>query len=548
MAFFWRLGFPGLFDFNEGLYVQAAREMLLRGDWVTGTVNGIPFYDKPPLALWCAAASFSLFGVSELAARLPVAAAATLATLVTYGMARAALGRTAGLCAAGFLALNPLFMGTTRQMTMDIHQTWWVTAAIGAFWMLERHGLRRRPLWALGFWVCCGLGFMAKSFPGLLPIPIVVAYIAVTSGGSLRTAWSRVVRLQPLLGLGALTLVVAPWHIAAYRQSGSFFVEQYWTHHHVGLLKATEFDHAQPFWYYVPMLLVGFFPWSVMLPFVRVRRPDFAIVDEAGRTRALALMWAVVIFLAFTAMRSKLVSYLLPMYPACAILAASLVTEHLPPARRRMVAVAVGLCGMACLAVVGVAATVLAPMARASNDPETVALATPAMFAFAYIALSGLGVGLAAAGVAGWSDMKRGMAFAVAGMVWFVAASCTVGLPAYEKAVNAPLRSVVAEAARRVADGARLVVHIGRPRRPSVFFYLPESVFRRQVATDRREAILLETWDAAPVLDYIERHGVSLVLGDYDHAMQTLNGHDAAVISRNRRWALFEVRPGSAIR
>ncbi len=552
LAFYWRLGYPSLFDFNEGLYVQAAREMLLRGDWITGTVNGIPFYDKPPLALWCAAAAFRVLGVSELAARLPVALAATCATLVTYGLARAAMGRRLGLYAAAFLALNPLFMGTTRQMTMDIHQTWWVTAAIGAFWMLERPAARMRWIWSTAFWACCGLGFMSKSFPGLLPIPVVLVYIGVTSGGSLRRAWERFARLQPLAGIVVLALIVAPWHVAAYRQSGHYFIEQYWYLHHVGLLKATDFDHSQPVWYYVPMLFVGFLPWSVWLPFVRIQRADSAVSDESSRTRVLALTWALVIFLTFTAMRSKLISYLLPMYPACAILAASVFSDPMGTYRRRLAACAMAAIGLNCWIVVGLTASVLSPLARSSTDPETIALATPDMFAFACVALSGLGLGLIVAGVCVWREARCGVAPAVAGMCWFVAAACTIGLPAYERSVNEPLRRIVAEASRRMVasdtNQTRLVIHIGRPRRPSVFFYLPESLFRQKPATIKREAILLESWDAAPVRDFIRENGRSMVIGDFSHASKTLAGYDVRVPARNGRWALFEAQPSGTLR
>src|SRR5438874_1108857 len=108
LCFFWRLGSISLFDFNEGFYVEAAREMFLRGDYVTPQVNGAFFFDKPPLVLWLAAGSFHLFGVTEFAARLPVAVCATLLVFLTYFFASRYFGRKTGLFAGAIIAANPL--------------------------------------------------------------------------------------------------------------------------------------------------------------------------------------------------------------------------------------------------------------------------------------------------------------------------------------------------------------------------------------------------------------------------------------------------------
>ncbi len=148
LCFFWRLGSVGLFDFNEGFYTQVAREMYLRGDFISPRVNGIYFFDKPPLAIWLSALSFHLFGVNEFAARLPVALAAAAIVFLTYGFGARYFDRRAGLFAGAMVALNPLFYGTARQMTMDIHQTLWFAVAMFSFFLAhaetsETQGVRR---------------------------------------------------------------------------------------------------------------------------------------------------------------------------------------------------------------------------------------------------------------------------------------------------------------------------------------------------------------------------------------------------------------------
>ncbi|NLI01234.1 MAG: glycosyltransferase family 39 protein [Chthonomonadales bacterium] len=542
LAFVWRLGSPGLFDFNEGLYVQAAREMAIRHDWITGTVNGVPFYDKPPLALWCAVLSFMLFGFTEFAARFPVALAGIGMTVLTYALGRAIFGRSAARFAAAFVALNPMALGTARQMTMDIHQSFWVASAMAAFYAAERSQGRKQILFALTFCASCGLGFMAKSFPGLLPLVIVGIYVAIVT----RLRFAELTRyaraLRPILGMAILAVVVAPWHIAAYQRSGAFFVAEYWTHHHVGLLKATEFDHAQPLWYYIPMLLIGFFPWGFLLPFSDVTRATLRVSDDAARGRLLILLWAAVTFLAFTAMRSKLISYLLPMYPACAILAASAVARQASPRRARVMAAVWGLIGLALIAALAIVHWRLLPMARETTDPEALALITPEMTRVAYLIPATLGAALLAAAVAGWRDSRRGAAWAVGGMAAFTFIAWEVGVPAYDRAVNMPLRHIAAEAGARFDRDTPLVVHIGRPRRPSVFFYLPDYTFHRLLVPNRRDPILLETWDSEPVRAFVAGHRSVYILADHNHGMETLASIPSArVVLRSARWTLFHV-------
>src|ERR1051325_9763832 len=104
--------------------------MYLRGDYITPRFNGTVFFDKPPLAIWLSVISFHLFGVSEFTARLPVAHAATGLIFLTYAFGVRFLSRRAGLFAAAILAMNPLFLATARQLTMDIHQTLWFAAAM----------------------------------------------------------------------------------------------------------------------------------------------------------------------------------------------------------------------------------------------------------------------------------------------------------------------------------------------------------------------------------------------------------------------------------
>ncbi|MEP6756847.1 MAG: glycosyltransferase family 39 protein, partial [Chthonomonadales bacterium] len=135
VSFCLRLGSVGLFDFNEGFYAQVSREMALRSDYITPRVNGLFFFDKPPFALWQSAISMKLFGATEFAARFPVAMAAICLVIAVYWFGAKFFSERAGLFAAAIVAMNPMMIGTARQLTMDIHQTLWFAVAMMAFFI-----------------------------------------------------------------------------------------------------------------------------------------------------------------------------------------------------------------------------------------------------------------------------------------------------------------------------------------------------------------------------------------------------------------------------
>lgn len=547
LAFFWRLGTPGLFDFNEGLYAEAAREMVLRSDYVTGHVNGIAFYDKPPLALWAAAAAFHVLGITEFAARLPVALASSLIAFATYWMGAVCFSRRAGLLAATFFAFSPIVLGTSRQMTMDMHQSLWVTMAMLAMLCALRSKRGAGPWW-MGFWVSCGMGFMAKSFPGLLPLPIAVTYFAWTTRLRPAPLVRALLSMRPAAGLALLIAVVAPWHVMAYVKDGSFFVHEYWTLHHVGLLRATEFDHAQPVWYYAPALLAAFYPWSFLLPLAGLRDRSLEQDSERRRHRTLALVWAVVTLLLFSAMRSKLVSYLIPMLPAVALIAADgmdRLIEHGPPrGRARSWPLAVLIAAVAALQIAGaVAVWRLLPERMGSvSDPEAVPLLGAGMVRYASLAVGAMALGATGAALLAWRSARAGIAGLAVTMAVFVALTWEIGMPAYDRAVGLPLRRAVARAAEAAADGTPLVIHIGRPRRPSAFFYLPSRMLKGPLPTDRRTGLLLEEWEPSVVQSYVLSRPSTLVLADRARGTATLAGIGGVrEVYRSGRWGLFLV-------
>ncbi len=549
VCFFWRLGTPSLFDFNEGLYVQAAREMLLRGDLVTASVNGIWFYDKPPLALWQVVASFRMFGVTEWAARLPVAMAAGGLTCLTWAVARRWFGRSAALVAAAVLALSPIFIGTARQMTMDIHQALWVSVSVLMFWQCVRTTGRPSLAWSLGAWGAMGLAVLAKSVPGLIPLPCVAVWLVWEHRGRVRDTLQAAVRTRPWFGLPVFLAVVLPWHLLALQAHGEQFWYQYWTHHHVGILTGQEFNHAQPYWYYAPALLASMLPWSFLLP----GAVKHSIVHSGGgpgaaSMRRLVAVWCVLTVLLFSLMRSKLVSYLLPMYPAAAILIGGYAAAALGATRRRGYTI-----GMASAAAVLLAASVagivyLTRSASAATDPEAQALLSPGMVVYGRAAAAVLGAtGLGMIISLALRAPRLAVGMCAAGMTGFIITTFGQGLSAYQASVNAPLHAATARAARAAAEGRPVAIYVGRPRRPSIHFYLPAGIYRRRLPP-QDAPYLLEASEAAPVARFAAIAPTGVILADSRRLpeLEKLLGYSLPVEYDSGRWQLVSTRPNPA--
>jgi 4-amino-4-deoxy-L-arabinose transferase-like glycosyltransferase len=513
VAFFMQLGAIGLFDFNEGLYVSAARDMHLRGDWVTARVNGIPFWDKPYLALWLDALSFTIFGVNEFAARLPVAVAATALVFLTYRFGARYFGRFAGLLAGCILALNPLFFGTARQMTMDIHQSLWFAVAMVAFFFGTRAETAAGKRWFYAAWASCGLGFLAKSVPGLFPIFLALVYVVIEQRFRAGPALKRVWETKVLLGLPLMAAIILPWFWLSYRAHGPQFWDSFFWHHHVQLLTGKDFGHAAPFWFYVPATLLCFFPWSLFLPSA-LAWPSSQTEDQAA-ARRLLLVWTVGLFVIFSIMTSKVVSYLLPMYSPAAILVGDWLARTAREGRGRALKVISGLLAVVSVALM-VAARILVDQIRRSAKADAFNRSVPpAVVDFAFLALTVLAIGGAVAlalMIAG--RRKEGIGALIGSLAVLTGLAVWRVVPAMDAAIIRPLKDVALEAGKRVEAGQPLAVCVADPWRPSIYFYLPARAFLQKPRPDFEGKIVPDSSDIGLITGFLAEHETAYVLAD----------------------------------
>lgn len=337
--FFWRLGSWALFDPDEGRYAEIPREMLARGDFVTPTLNGVLYFEKPPLHYWTTALCFRLFGASEATGRLTSALAALVALYLAYLLGRRMFSPRAGLLGAVILATSLLWVVMARNCIIDTLFSVIVFGAGTAWWfwydgMLQQQksGHSRPPIGALfAWWVLLGLGLLAKG-PAMLILTVtpVLLYLWHTRGlATLR-------KMHWLPGLLVLLLVAAPWYwrIAALHPDFNTF---FWYGQNIArfLGRGANREHvAGPFFflYLMPGLM---FPWAMLVPgaVTGLRR----IVPAATRKQQAAcylLACSGFCFLFFSASTGKLITYILPVFPPLAVLLGAYVDDLLTQGRR----------------------------------------------------------------------------------------------------------------------------------------------------------------------------------------------------------------------
>jgi 4-amino-4-deoxy-L-arabinose transferase-like glycosyltransferase len=344
LIFFGGLGSYPLLEPDEGRYAEIPREMLARGDFVTPHLNGILYFEKPPLYYWLNAAALSLPGRPELLCRIFGA----LFGLAGLGLAwklgrsigdrpgdslgdhpgdrRGGRGPRVALISAVVLGSSPLWIALSRANIIDMTLTFFLSATLTCFWLAqekERGEAGERALW-YGLFACSALATLTKGLIGfVIPGAVIFFYLLLTR------RWRLLLRV-PWIGGTALFLGVAlPWHVLAARRNPDF-LQFYFIHEHFQRYATPEADRQQPFWFFAAILALGLLPWSGVLPAAarlfgrRREQPPARLRERLEERHGLVFLacWAGFVFLFFSASQSKLVPYILPAFPPLAVLIA----------------------------------------------------------------------------------------------------------------------------------------------------------------------------------------------------------------------------------
>jgi dolichol-phosphate mannosyltransferase len=517
LLFFGRLRAP-LLEPQEPRYAEIARQMLVEGRLLVPVLHGQPYLDKPPLLYWLTMGSYALCGVHDWAARLVPGLAGFLTVLLTYLWGRRTVGERAALCGALVLCLSARFVYLGRMLTMDSVLCLWVTAALAtAHWAVSAH----RP--TRGWWLLsatmCGLGLLTKGPVALVLVvpPLLAHQMLDPRAARLRwTSWAAY--------LGIALGLAAPWYIAVMAREPHFAGYFFWKHNVVRFL--APFDHEEPAWFFLPSLLLGMLPWTLLLPGLVRFLARHSARTAAQRPTALgffllAFLWSL---LFFSAAGSKRAVYILPAMPPFALALGcylDVIVPHVGPHpwaalwrwRSRLAYVSLWL-----VLIAGVGVVTFAVLQRMVKPSAGLPLAAAVVVGFLVLPF-----------------VRRAVSWGVCSAVTFVVlfAGVQTLLPAYNRqfALRSDLRALADH-----TDTARLPVVCYPQRYDSASFYLPQAEVRVYTAEQRRQ--LLDDLRARPETLLLVKSGRSLreLVDDLPESLEFVarGGQGAVVVGRVR--------------
>ncbi len=327
--FFYGLGQFGLIGADEPRYAQVAHEMLARHDWVTPVLGGQPWLEKPPLYYWQAMVAYTIFGVSDVAARLPSAFDATLLVLAVYFFLRR-FRRGSEVDGALMVASCAGITGYARAASMDMVLAAAFTMGTLAWWAWHETGKRVYLATFFGF---MALGTLAKG-----PVAPFLACLVIAVYASTVRDLRVVFKTIWLPGILLFCVIALPWYFAVQARNPGFFRE-FIVEHNLGRFSKNIYHHTQPFWYYLPVTALALVPWIIFVAaaFGRSVR-EWCIARYATdsskripeyRFGIFLCCWLIVPVIFFSISQSKLPGYILPAIPAGALLLADYLRRRL---------------------------------------------------------------------------------------------------------------------------------------------------------------------------------------------------------------------------
>lgn len=401
-----RLGSHALANPDEGRYAEIPREMLATDDWVTPRLDGVPYFEKPPLVYWAVAVCERYLGRSEWSVRTAPVLFALGGVLFAYAAGRRLYGRTAGLLAALVLGTSLLYFALARLLILDMAVSVLMSATLFCFILGVREppGTRRRWLF-YGLYASAALATLTKGLIGfLVPGAVMFLWLLVFN------QWRR---LRPLhLPMGSLFFlaIAAPWHVLMALRNPAW-PRFYFIYEHFERYLLPTHNRTQPWWFFLPIVLIGLFPWIGFLwPAVRSALAGGWARRTENAEAWFFVVWAAFLFLFLSLSQSKLIPYILPVFPPVAVLIGAWLDRAAGEegeARRWGAGfnVFTFLCGLlaagACVAVL---------KRGLIREPGQAALLQPYAFVMAPLLVAG-GVGAA------WGARFKGIVWGLAGLV-----------------------------------------------------------------------------------------------------------------------------------
>ncbi|MBX3709794.1 MAG: phospholipid carrier-dependent glycosyltransferase [Gammaproteobacteria bacterium] len=323
--FFILLGVRPLFVPDEGRYAEIAREMVVNSDYITPHLNNIKYFEKPILFYWLGAGAIKLAGLNLWSLRSINAILGLLGCLLTYVTARKLYDRTTGILAALILGTSILYFVMAHMISLDLPVTVFLAATLYSFLLGSQHPpgqTRRFYLWGASIAAACAV--LTKGLIGIVfPSMIIVSWIALTE------EWRILNRLYLPSCVLLFLLIAVPWHILVGQRNPEFYYF-YFIQQHLLRYTTMKVGHYQPAWFFIPNLMIGFFPWIIFLPQALSKAlPTSWQQRTKNKVEIFFLLWALLIFTFFSFSKSKLIPYILPVFPPLAILTAHYIQQSI---------------------------------------------------------------------------------------------------------------------------------------------------------------------------------------------------------------------------
>lgn len=310
------LGDRPLSNPDEGRYTEIPREMAVTGDFVTPRLNGVKYFEKPPLVYWLSALTFRQFGINEFTARLWCGLFAMFGVLLTYAAGRVLYDRGTGIWAAFALATTLLYYALSQIILLDMAVAVMISGTLFMFIMAVREPTgRKRFALFMAFYVFMALATLSKGLIGIaLPGAVIFLWVLLLN------RWKQLWPFYPIVGTLVLLAIAAPWHVLAAKANHDF-LNFYFYHEHWLRFFTRIHKRFEPWWFFIPIFIGGMFPWVYFsLPALRLSLTGGWRARREHAPAWFMVIWTVFIILFFSKSQSKLVPYILPVFPACAIL------------------------------------------------------------------------------------------------------------------------------------------------------------------------------------------------------------------------------------
>lgn len=328
--YFFRLGSIGLIDVDEPRYAEAGREMLESGNFIVPYFNYGERFDKPVFFYWLEAISMKVFGVGEFGARFPSVASSFLCLALLFYFLKTFYNTLCALIGTLVLMSSFEFAGLSRFSVTDMTLTSFISSSIFCFFLgyneiITSHRFFTRQIGAFSFWYIAGFVFLALAFLTKGPVAVIVTLLVIVPffwwTGRLDYFFKNT---SFYIGLILFMLLVLPWYLAVHFATSGEFTKAFFGIHNFSRYTSVVSQHKGSLFYFIPVVLIGFLPWSFFLvqSINVIIKKGLKSLQKSIRSQVpwFALWWFLVVLLFFSISRTKLLTYILPLFPALAVM------------------------------------------------------------------------------------------------------------------------------------------------------------------------------------------------------------------------------------